>query len=55
LMEREGSASLAEVRTALAVSRKSAQAFLELLDAERVTRRRPDDRRELRRPHGSAR
>ena len=48
LLEREGTASLAEVRDALGVSRKSAQAFLEHLDAQRVTRRGPDDRRVLR-------
>ena len=48
LLEREGSVSLAEVRDALATSRKPAQAFLEHLDAERVTRRLPDDRRVLR-------
>jgi selenocysteine-specific elongation factor len=48
LLEREGSASLAEVRDALGTSRKPAQAFLEHLDAERVTRRLPDDRRVLR-------
>jgi selenocysteine-specific elongation factor len=48
LIEREGSVSLAELRDALAISRKPAQAFLEHLDAERVTRRRPDDRRVLR-------
>ena len=48
LLEHEGSASLAEVRDALATSRKPAQAFLEHLDAQRVTRRLPDDRRVLR-------
>ena len=47
LLEREGSATLAQVRDALGLSRKTAQAFLEHLDAERVTRRLPDDRREL--------
>jgi selenocysteine-specific elongation factor len=47
LIETTGSASLAEVRDALGAGRKSAQAFLEHLDAERVTRRRPDDRRVL--------
>jgi selenocysteine-specific elongation factor len=56
LLEREGSTSLAEVRDALATSRKPAQAFLEHLDAERVTRRLPDDRRVLRarRPEAAA-
>jgi selenocysteine-specific elongation factor len=48
LIEAGGSTSLAEVRDALAISRKPAQAFLEHLDAQRVTRRRPDDRRVLR-------
>jgi selenocysteine-specific elongation factor len=48
MIERTGSVSLAEVRDALGTGRKPAQAFLEHLDAERVTRRRPDDRRVLR-------
>jgi selenocysteine-specific elongation factor len=48
LVQERGSVSLAEVRDALATSRKPAQAFLEHLDAERVTRRLPDDRRVLR-------
>jgi selenocysteine-specific elongation factor len=48
LIEQRGSASLAEVRDALATGRKPAQAFLEHLDAQRVTRRLPDDRRVLR-------
>jgi selenocysteine-specific elongation factor len=48
LLEQRGSVSLSEVRDALATSRKPAQAFLEHLDAERVTRRLPDDRRVLR-------
>jgi selenocysteine-specific elongation factor len=48
LIETAGSASLAEVRDALGTGRKPAQAFLEHLDAERVTRRQPDDRRVLR-------
>ncbi|HMJ37008.1 MAG TPA: selenocysteine-specific translation elongation factor [Baekduia sp.] len=48
LLAAHGSVSLAEVRDALATSRKPAQAFLEHLDAERVTRRMPDDRRVLR-------
>ncbi|MGN6188056.1 MAG: selenocysteine-specific translation elongation factor [Conexibacter sp.] len=47
LLEREGSATLAQVRDALGLSRKTAQAFLEHLDAAHVTRRLPDDRREL--------
>jgi selenocysteine-specific elongation factor len=47
LLESEGPLGLAAVRDALGLSRKTAQAFLEQLDAERVTRRLPDDRREL--------
>jgi selenocysteine-specific elongation factor len=47
LLEREGPMTLAGVRDALGISRRSAQAFLEHLDAQRVTRRLPDDRREL--------
>jgi selenocysteine-specific elongation factor len=47
LIEREGPATLAGVRDALGISRRSAQAFLEHLDAQRVTRRLPDDRRVL--------
>jgi selenocysteine-specific elongation factor len=45
LIEREGVVTLARVRDALGISRKSAQAFLEHLDGARVTRREPDDRR----------
>jgi selenocysteine-specific elongation factor len=48
LIEVTGSVSLAEVRDALGTGRKSAQAFLEFLDTQRVTRRQPDDRRVLR-------
>jgi selenocysteine-specific elongation factor len=48
VIETAGSASLAEVRDALGTGRKPAQAFLEHLDTERVTRRGPDDRRVLR-------
>ena len=54
LLEREGSATLAQVRDALGLSRKTAQAFLEHLDAERVTRRLPDDRREVARRRAAA-
>jgi selenocysteine-specific elongation factor len=50
LLERDGETTLAGVRDALGISRKSAQAFLEHLDAARVTRRLPDDRRVLFRP-----
>jgi selenocysteine-specific elongation factor len=47
LLAQRGSLSLAELRDELRTSRKSAQAFLELLDRERVTRRGADDRRTL--------
>ncbi len=47
LLERKGSVTLADARDALGFSRKSTQAFLEHLDAERVTRRMPDNRRVL--------
>ncbi len=42
LSRRDGSTSIAEVRDALGVSRKYAQALLERLDAERVLRREGD-------------
>jgi selenocysteine-specific elongation factor len=45
----EGSITLARLRDELGTSRRYAQALLEHLDAERVTRRRPDDARVLRR------
>jgi selenocysteine-specific elongation factor len=45
LLAAHGSTSLAEVRDALDTSRKPAQALLEHLDAQRLTLRRPDDRR----------
>jgi selenocysteine-specific elongation factor len=45
LLEGRGSVTLAQARDALGVGRKAAQAFLEHLDATRVTRRLPDDRR----------
>jgi selenocysteine-specific elongation factor len=48
LIETTGSVSLAEARDALGTGRKSAQAFLEYLDTQRVTLRQPDDRRVLR-------
>jgi selenocysteine-specific elongation factor len=57
LLQRDGAATLGGVRDALGVSRKSAQAFLEYLDRERVTRRLPDDTRVLartRRSEGAA-
>jgi selenocysteine-specific elongation factor len=55
LIEDAGSVSLAEVRDALDTGRKSAQAFLEYLDTQRVTRRQADDRRVLRGVHAGAR
>jgi selenocysteine-specific elongation factor len=45
----EGSITLARLRDELQTSRKFAQAHLEHLDAERVTKRLPDDARVLRR------
>jgi selenocysteine-specific elongation factor len=51
LIERQGPVTLAATRDALGLSRKSTQAFLEHLDAARVTRRLADDTRVLaRRP-----
>jgi selenocysteine-specific elongation factor len=45
----EGAITLARLRDELGTSRRYAQALLEHLDAERVTRRLPDDTRVLRR------
>jgi selenocysteine-specific elongation factor len=45
----EGEVTLARLRDELQTSRKFAQALLEHLDAARVTVRRPDDSRVLRR------
>lgn len=50
----EGAITLARLRDELSTSRKHAQAWLEHLDAARVTRRLPDDRRVLRRSAGNA-
>jgi selenocysteine-specific elongation factor len=47
LIKRDGSITLAQLRDALAISRKSAQALLEHFDTTRVTRRLPDDSRVL--------
>jgi selenocysteine-specific elongation factor len=47
LIQRDGAITLAALRDELGTSRKSAQAFLEHFDAERVTRRLPDNRRVL--------
>jgi selenocysteine-specific elongation factor len=49
IVESEGEITLARLRDELHTSRKFAQALLEHLDAARVTRRRPDDSRVLRR------
>jgi selenocysteine-specific elongation factor len=48
VIERDGSITLARLRDELGTSRKYAQAWLEHLDATRVTRRREDDSRVLR-------
>jgi selenocysteine-specific elongation factor len=49
IVEAEGQVTLARLRDELNTSRKFAQAHLEHLDAARVTLRRPDDSRVLRR------
>jgi selenocysteine-specific elongation factor len=49
IVEAEGAITLARLRDELQTSRKFAQALLEHLDAARVTVRRPDDSRVLRR------
>jgi selenocysteine-specific elongation factor len=49
IVEDEGSMTLGRLRDELQTSRKFAQALLEHLDAARVTVRRPDDTRVLRR------
>jgi selenocysteine-specific elongation factor len=48
IVARDGAVTLATLRDELGTSRKFAQAFLEHLDATRVTLRRPDDSRVLR-------
>jgi selenocysteine-specific elongation factor len=50
IVEAEGAITLARLRDELGTSRRYAQALLEHLDAARVTKRLPDDRRVLRRP-----
>jgi selenocysteine-specific elongation factor len=50
----EGDISLSRLRDELGTSRKYAQALLEHLDAARITLRRDDDRRVLRRSGGAA-
>jgi selenocysteine-specific elongation factor len=49
IVEDEGAITLARLRDELGTSRKFAQALLEHLDGERLTIRRPDDTRVLRR------
>jgi selenocysteine-specific elongation factor len=49
VIEADGSITLARLRDELGTSRKYAQALIEHLDAVRVTRRREDDSRVLRR------
>ena len=49
VIETEGSITLGRLRDELGTSRKFAQAWLEHLDAGRVTKRLPDNRRVLRR------
>jgi selenocysteine-specific elongation factor len=49
IVEAEGAVTLGRLRDELGTSRKFAQALLEHLDAARVTVRRPDDSRVLRR------
>ncbi len=48
IIETDGAITLARLRDELGTSRRYAQALLEHLDAARVTRRLPDDRRVLR-------
>jgi selenocysteine-specific elongation factor len=52
IVEAEGSITLGRLRDELDTSRKYAQAWLEHLDAARVTKRLPDNRRVLRRHFG---
>lgn len=51
IIERDGQITLAQLRDDLQTSRKYAQALLEHLDATKVTLRRADDSRILRRRH----
>ncbi|HSD80623.1 MAG TPA: SelB C-terminal domain-containing protein, partial [Solirubrobacteraceae bacterium] len=55
IIEAEGAITLARLRDDLGTSRRHAQALLEHLDAARVTLRRPDDTRVLRRGGGRGR
>ncbi|HWH09981.1 MAG TPA: selenocysteine-specific translation elongation factor [Solirubrobacteraceae bacterium] len=52
IIDAEGSITLSRLRDDLGTSRKYAQAWLEHLDAGRVTKRLPDNRRVLRRHFG---
>jgi len=52
IVEAEGAVTLARLRDDLGTSRQFAQALLEYLDAAKVTVRRPDDTRVLRRRRG---
>jgi selenocysteine-specific elongation factor len=54
VIEANGSITLSGLRDELGTSRKYAQAWLEHLDAARVTKRLPDNRRVLRRPAASS-
>jgi len=54
IIDAEGSITLARLRDELDTNRRYAQAFLEALDADRVTLRLPDDRRVLRRRGGAS-
>jgi selenocysteine-specific elongation factor len=49
IIAHEDAVTLARLRDELGTSRKYAQALLEHLDAARITKRLPDDRRVLRR------
>ncbi|HEX3688509.1 MAG TPA: selenocysteine-specific translation elongation factor [Solirubrobacteraceae bacterium] len=51
ILRAEGTITLARLRDELRTSRKFAQALLEHLDADRLTQRRADDSRVLRRSH----
>jgi selenocysteine-specific elongation factor len=53
VIEAEGSITLARLRDELDTNRRYAQAFLEALDADRLTLRLPDDSRVLRRRGGT--
>jgi selenocysteine-specific elongation factor len=53
IIDAEGAITLARLRDELGTSRQFAQALLEHLDAAKVTRRRPDDTRVLRRRHAA--